>query len=76
MTIRSSWARTGLGYQAKDRTTYLVVDEDRVRAADGFREIRQFDFHPNQLNQSGAAQKSGWTNEYLLWKKERVMGQH
>jgi hypothetical protein len=48
-TIRSSWDRTGLGCQARDGATYLVVEEVRIRAIDGFREIWQFDFHPNQL---------------------------
>jgi hypothetical protein len=56
-TIRSSSARTGFGYQARYGTTELVVEEDRIRAADGFREIWQFDFHPNRLSQRRAAQK-------------------
>jgi hypothetical protein len=34
-TIRSSWLRTGFGYQARDGTTHLVVEEDRVRLPSG-----------------------------------------
>jgi hypothetical protein len=68
-TIKSSWARTGFGYQARNITLYLVVKEDRIKAADGFREVRQFDCHPNRLSQRRAAQKWGWINEHLFRRR-------
>jgi hypothetical protein len=52
--IGYSWTRTGLGCQATDSITYLVVEDDQIRAVDAFLEIWKFDFHPNQLSQRRA----------------------
>jgi hypothetical protein len=68
--IRYTEARTGLGYQARDNTTSLVVEEDRIPLIDGFRGISQFDSHPNQLSRKRAAQKWECINQHLAKEGE------
>jgi hypothetical protein len=54
--------------------TCLVLQEGWIWTADGFREIWQFDFHPNQPNPRRASRKRGWISECFFRKKEHTAG--
>jgi hypothetical protein len=42
-SVRMSWDRTGFDFERRDDTTYLAINEAKMRQSPGFREIWDFD---------------------------------
>jgi hypothetical protein len=63
MTIRGSWEKAGFSYQRRDQTSYLAIDEGRIRTAPDFREIWERDFPIDSLSARRRNHKWGWLNQ-------------
>jgi hypothetical protein len=72
-TMRMSWDRAGFDFERRDGTTYLAINEARIRESLGFREIWELDAHPGRLTERRLSQNWGWINEHLFRKKELKM---
>jgi hypothetical protein len=69
-TIKSSWLKTGFEYETRDATTYLIVNETKIRQADVVREVWLFDYLPPRTSKKRASQRWGWISEHLFRKTE------
>jgi hypothetical protein len=56
-TIRVSWLKTGFDYETRDAAAYLIVNENKIRQGDAFREVRLFDYHPLRTSKKRASQR-------------------
>jgi hypothetical protein len=70
-TIRVLWLKTGFDYETRDAATYLIVNENKIRQGDGFREVWLFDCHTPRISKKMASQRWGWTNKHLFRKTEK-----
>jgi hypothetical protein len=72
-TVRISWNRTGFGFERRDCTTYLAINETKIRQSPGFREIWEFDTYAARLTDRRLSQNWGWISKHLFRKNELRM---
>jgi hypothetical protein len=72
-TIRAAWTQAGFEYENRNLTTYLNINEQKIRDSPDFREIWNFDYHEPQLSARRQSQRWGWINEHMFRKREQTM---
>jgi hypothetical protein len=60
-------------FERRDGTTYLTINEAKIRQSPGFRHLWEFDAHPARLTDRRLSQNWEWINEHFFRKKELRM---
>jgi hypothetical protein len=71
LTVRSSWEKTGFGFEQRDGTWYLYVNETKVRSFPKFAEVWALNNPEESLSVRKRQQVWGWINQQFFRVKYR-----